>query len=159
MSICTYIEHLNDLNEVGVADNIVDSAHFQHDDIIGASSQAFSDSPTLDKLSPQDVENGLQDKLDECDPVTLRNPLIYAVHTGGNKVPLVSRCATFQSARNVVAFLKRKRFLIDVAWEELVPMQVRAFSFLNWELLILGKLLGSESICSLAMIMMVVQTV
>ena len=92
--MATYIEHLNDLNEIRVADNLVDGAHLKHDDIVGAPCQALRDCPALNELGPQDVKDGLENKLDKGNPVTLFYPLIYAVHTRGNEMPLVRRCAS-----------------------------------------------------------------
>ena len=90
------------MNEVRVADDLVDGAHFKHDNVIGAPCETFLDRSFLDQLRPQDVEDGFEDELDEGDPITLFYPLIDSIHASGDKVPLVRRRTPFESARNVV---------------------------------------------------------
>ena len=51
----TYIEDLSDLNEVRVGDHLIYGAHFEHDKIIGTSSQMFRDNGLVDKFSSQDI--------------------------------------------------------------------------------------------------------
>ena len=50
MLLATYIEHLGNLTKVGVADDLVDRAKFEHDQIIGASGHTLSDFLALYQL-------------------------------------------------------------------------------------------------------------
>ena len=48
--LATYIEHLRNLTEIGVADDLVDRAEFEHDQIVGASGHTFSNFLALNQL-------------------------------------------------------------------------------------------------------------
>lgn len=114
---------MSDLDEVGVADDFVDGAHLEHDEVVGAPSQTLRHAcPSLDQLRPQDVEDGFEHELDKGDPIALVDKLIDAVDARGNEVALVGRGAAFERARDVVGFHERQRLLVDVAWEELVAV-------------------------------------
>ena len=105
----TYIEHLSDLNEVRVADHLMDRAELQHDKIIGTSCHTFRDSPTLDQLRPEYIQYSLEYELHQSHPITLFNPLINPVHTRRYEVSLVGRSATLQSTRDIISLLEGER--------------------------------------------------
>ena len=119
----------------------------------------------------QNVEYGIEDELEKLDPVPFIDPLINTIYTGRDKMTLVGLCTALKSTRDVVRsaqnpnsqdeyqhlLLEGKWFLIDVTWVYLVTVQIGALCFLYRELLVLSKLLGTLSIRSQTMIIVVVE--
>ena len=95
---CTYVEDLGNLNEVGVADDLMGCAHLKHDHFIRSSRQLRRHSSRLNELLAQNVEDRIEDELQKLDPIAFSDPAIDAVDACRDKVALIGLCAAFKSA-------------------------------------------------------------
>ena len=84
------------MNEVWVANDLVDRAELKHNKVISASSKTFAHSSGCDQLRPEDVQNSIQHEFHQLDPIALIDPLIDTVNARADEMPLVSRGATFE---------------------------------------------------------------
>ena len=75
----TYVKDLRDLNEVRVADDLVSSAHLEHDRVVCASCQLTRDHPRIYKLCSKNIQNRVQNELQQLHPVTLVDIFVDSV--------------------------------------------------------------------------------
>ena len=94
------------MDEVRIADDLVDRAELKHHKVICTPSKTFAHSSGLDQLRPEDVQYSIQHEFDQLDPIALIDPLTDTVNARADEVPLISRGATFERSRDIVGFLE-----------------------------------------------------